>query len=222
MSAASDFNETDNLDLIVRIQMRQFDVVLDTRKAAIRVRGTIEREILAGDPGAAVVLDFRGVRAATVTFVDECLGVLLANHATRYYGNHPILAVNANEDVSETIAVTLATRKLALLHLKDPPELLGGDEILNQTLSKAWNLGRFTAGDLAGNMGLSPQAVNNRLKALVRRGALRRALVVPSGGGKEFVYAIPENRREKRRASPHAGSKARKQATWPNRNVSPS
>jgi hypothetical protein len=202
MSAASQFSESDSLHVVVRIQMKQFDVVLDTRKAATRVRASIEREILAGEPGAAVVLDFRGVRAATVTFIDECIGVLLANHATRYYGNRPILAVNANEDVRETIAVTLASRKLALLHLMDPPELLGGDEILNQTLSEAWNLGRFTAGDLAGNMGLSPQAVNNRLKALVRRGALRRALVVPSGGGKEFVYAIPENKNEKRRSSP--------------------
>jgi len=222
MSAASEFTESDSLDVVVRIQMKQFDVILDTRRAAIKVRTTIEHEILLGDPGAAVVLDFRGVRAATVTFVDECLGVLLANHATRYYGNHPILAVNANEDVSETIAVTLANRKLALLHLKNPPELLGGDEILNQTLSKAWNLGRFTAGDLAGNMGLSPQAVNNRLKALVRRGALRRALVVPSGGGKEFVYAIPENKRERRRSSPPVESKVHQQPTWPNRNMSSS
>lgn len=190
--------------------MKLFGQILDTRKGAVRVRAAIEREILTGDPGAAVVLDFRGVRIATVTFVDECLGVLLANHATRNYGNHPILAVNANEDVRETIAMTLAVRKLALLHLMDPPQLLGGDEILNQTLSQAWNLGRFTAGDLAGNMGLSPQAVNNRLKALVRRGALRRALVIPSGGGKEFVYAVPDNKKEGRRGSrldPWSGAK---------------
>jgi hypothetical protein len=211
MSAASQFSESDSLDFVVQIQMKQFGAILDTRKAATKVRTSIEREILAGEPGAAVVLDFRGVRAATVTFVDECIGVLMANHATRYYGNHPILAIKANEDVRETIAVTLANRKLALLHLMDPPELLGGDEILNQTLSKAWNLGRFTAGDLAGDMGLSPQAVNNRLKALVRRGALRRALVVPTGGGKEFVYAIPESKREKRRSSslgPDRGAKS--------------
>jgi hypothetical protein len=201
MSAASDFSESASLDLVVRIQMKRFGQILDTRKSATKVRVSIEREILAGEPGAAVVLDFHGVRATTVTFVDECIGVLLANHATRYYGNHPILAVRANEDVRETIAVTLANRKLALLLLMDPPQLLGGDEILNQTLSQAWNLGRFTAGDLAGNMGLSPQAVNNRLKALVRRGALRRALVVPSGGGKEFVYAVPQSKEETRRGA---------------------
>lgn len=221
MSAASQFSESDSLDVVVRIQMKQFGVILDTRKAALKVRTSIEHEILAGEPGAAVVLDFRGVRAATVTFVDECIGVLLANHATRYYGNHPILAIKANEDVRETIAVTLANRKLALLHLMDPPELLGGDEILNQTLSKAWNLGRFTAGDLAGNMGLSPQAVNNRLKALVRRGALRRALVVPSGGGKEFVYAIPENKREESRSSSRRPD-GRAKSGLPNRGMTPS
>lgn len=178
--------------------MKQFDVILDTRKNAVRIRTSIERELLDGDLGAAVVLDFKGVRVATVSFVDECIGVFLSNHASGFYGSHPVLAVNANEDVRETIAVTLAHRKLALLHMMDPPELLGGDEILNQTLSEAWTLGRFTAGDLAGSMGLSPQAVNNRLKALVRRGALRRALVIPAGGGKEFVYAIPESKSEKR------------------------
>ncbi len=221
MSAASQFSESDSLAVVVRIQMKQFGVILDTRKAALKVRTSIEHDILAGEPGAAVVLDFRGVRAATVTFVDECIGVLLANHATRYYGNHPILAIKANEDVRETIAVTLANRKLALLHLMDPPELLGGDEILNQTLSKAWNLGRFTAGDLAGNMGLSPQAVNNRLKALVRRGALRRALVVPSGGGKEFVYAIPENKGEESRSSSRRPD-GRAKSGLPNRGMTPS
>ena len=200
MSAASDFRESDSLNRVVRVRMKQFDVILDTRKNAIRIRTSIEREILDGDPGAAVVLDFKGVRVATVSFVDECIGVFLSNHASGFYGNHPVLAVNANEDIRETIAVTLAQRKLALLHMMDPPELLGGDEILNQTLSEAWTLGRFTAGDLAGSMGLSPQAVNNRLKALVRRGALRRALVIPAGGGKEFIYAIPENKSEKRAA----------------------
>jgi hypothetical protein len=205
MSAASDFTESDSLVPVVRVQMKLFGEILDTRKGATKVRVSIEREIVAGEPGAAVVLDFGGVRVATVTFVDECIGVLLANHATRYYGNHPILAVRANEDVRETIAVTLANRKLALLLVMDPPQLLGGDEILNQTLSQAWNLGRFTAGDLAGNMGLSPQAVNNRLKALVMRGALSRALVVPSGGGKEFVYAVPKGKAEKRASEAFRG-----------------
>jgi hypothetical protein len=112
---------------------------------SVRSRLTGESSILDGDPGAAVVLDFKGVRVATVSFVDECIGVFLSNHASGFYGNHPVLAVNANEDIRETIAVTLAHRKLALLHMMDPPELLGGDEILNQTLSEAWTLGRFTA-----------------------------------------------------------------------------
>jgi STAS-like domain of unknown function (DUF4325) len=198
MNATSRFSESDTLDL-VRVQMKQFGEVLDTRKGGNKARLSIEQEILSGSLGAAVVLDFRGVRAATVSFIDECIGVLLANHAIGYYGNHPVLALNANEDVRETIAVTLAHRKLALLHLMDPPELLGGDEILNQTLREAWNLGKFTAGDLAGNMGISPQAVNNRLKALFRRGALHRMLIIPPKGGKEFVYTIPEGVIKKRR-----------------------
>jgi len=200
MPVPSRFSEGDTLDL-VRVQMKQFGEVLDTRKAAVKARTSIEHEILTGPENAALVLDFRGVRATTVSFVDECIGLLLAGRALGYYGNHPVLAVKANEDVRETLGLTLKSRKLALLHLMDPPELLGGDEILNQTLHEAWSLGRFTAGDLAGNMGLSPQAVNNRLKALVRRGALRRALIVPPGGGKEFMYAIPDSGRRKRASS---------------------
>jgi hypothetical protein len=203
MTDHNNFSESDSLDL-VRVQMKHFGEVLDTRKGAVKARVSIEKDIQAGSLGAGVVLDFRGVRAATVSYIDECVGVLLAGRATGYYGNLPVLAVNANDDVRETIAVTLAHRKLALLHLMDPPELLGGDEILNQTLNKAWSLGKFTAGDLAGSMGLSPQAVNNRLTALVRRGALRRALIVPPGGGKEFIYAIPDSGAKRRRASTKA------------------
>lgn len=200
MSAASDFSESASLDFVVRVQMKQFGVILDTRKAAIKVRASIEREILAGEPGAAVVLDFRSVRAVTVSFSDECFGRLLADRSTGYLGSQPMLAIYANEDVRDTIGLTLAHRKLALLHLGDPPELLGGDTILNQTLTEAWQLRKFTAGDLAGSMGLTPQAVNNRLKALVLRGALHRNLVTPPGGGKEFLYIIPESGRKRRRA----------------------
>lgn len=203
MGAASQFSESDSLDLVVRIQMKQFGVILDTRKGAARARGLIEGEIKSGPPGAALVLDFRTVRAITVSFGDECIGKLLAARSLGYLGSQPVLAVNANEDVRETIGLTLAQRKLALLHIGDPPELLGGDAILNQTLTQAWQLPKFTAGDLAGSMGLTPQAVNNRLKALVRRGALYRDLVTPPGGGKEFLYVIPEHGRKGRAPASH-------------------
>lgn len=190
MSPFSVFRERDSLS-VVRVQMKTFSDVLD-RKLATRARANIERELTASAESEALVLDFRGVRAITVPFVDECLGVLLAGRATGYYGNQPVLAVNANDDVRETLALALAAKRLALLHASKPPELLGGDSMLRDTLREAWLLRTFTASDIADKLEISPQAANNRLSALVRRGALRRALVVPPGGGKEFLYAVPD------------------------------
>jgi hypothetical protein len=200
MSTFSEFRESASLHG-VRVSMKKFGDVLDTRRSAAKVRAGIEREVLSTSDGDVLVLDFKGVRAITVPFADECIGLLLAGRLTGYHGSHPVLAVNANEDVRDTLSLTLATRRLGLLHVAEPLELLGGDDLLNDTLSEAWAMGQFTASELAERLRVSPQAANNRLKALVSRGALRRALIVPSGGGKEFVYTVPEPDDARRRTT---------------------
>jgi hypothetical protein len=55
------------------------------------------------------VLDLAGVRAMTVPFTEASIGQLLAGRMTSYYENHPILAVNANEDVRGGISRRLRT-----------------------------------------------------------------------------------------------------------------
>jgi hypothetical protein len=176
----------------MRESMAEHDDVLETRSRGEEVRWQIERKLATCSDSEVLVLDFAGVRAATVPFIEAAVGQLLAGRMTGYYENHPVLAVNANEDVRATLALTLSHHRLALLYLGNPPELLGGDPILNETLQQAWELGKFSAMDMAERLRVSPQAANNRLKALVGRGALRRMLIVPPGGGKEFVYAVPE------------------------------
>ena len=50
----------------------------------------------------------------------------------------------------------------------------------------------FRVSELAERLNLSAPATNNRRRALWRRGAVARKLVIPPGGGKEFVYRFPE------------------------------
>lgn len=178
----------------VRIAMKDFgdDGVLVTRESGASARHDIERRIHGLTAGHPVALDFANVLAISVPFADECLGQLLSGRLAGYYEDQPILAVNASPDVRETVAAALRPRRLVLLGVSDgEAELIGGDPMLNSTMEAAQRLGSFTALQLAEELGLSPQAANNRLKTLARAGALARTRVVPSRGGKEFAYEVP-------------------------------
>jgi hypothetical protein len=209
----SALRESDTL-AFMRVPMAKYSTqgVLDTRSRGADARWDIERRLATSCDDEALVMDFEGVRAVTVPFVEECVGKLLAGRAISYYDDHPVLAINANDDVRDTVAVALANRRLALLHASGPPMLLGGDDILNSTLRVAWPMQHFTANEVADRLGISAQAANNRLKALVARGALHRALTVPAGGGKEFAYTVPEPEVSPARAT-HKRPATRRRAT---------
>ena len=67
------------------------------------------------------------------------------------------------------------TTGLYVLALGDgEPDLPGGDSVLDETIAKAVELEELTVSRLATELGLSPQAVDNRLTAFVRAGALSR------------------------------------------------
>lgn len=169
--------------------------VLATRESGAEARQDLAR--LFDDPGlqpdAVVAIDFEGVVVVSVPFADEFLGPLLSERLAGYYEDHPILAINANEDVRETIDVVLRQKRLHLLGISErgTPELLGGDDFLELTLSAALTAGTFNASQLARIMGTTPQAMNNRLKTLLRSGALRRTRVLPTRGGRQFEYQVP-------------------------------
>jgi hypothetical protein len=170
------------------------DGVLDTRAAGERALSDLERAIAARPDHAVIALDFSGVRAITVPFADASLGRLLTGRVAGFYEDQPIVLVDANEDVRETIALALRYRNLVALVLGSggPPRLLGADEVLEKTMNAALELQDFSVIDLASRLNLTPQAANNRLRHLMRNGALERERVNPRSGGREFRYRVPD------------------------------
>jgi hypothetical protein len=168
--------------------------VLVTREDAMRARHDLEH-LLAGSalgPGTPLELDFSEVIAISVPFADEMLGQLLAGRLSGYYEDHPVIATNLSSEVAETVDLALRHRRLQLLALTEgEARLLGADELLEQTLRAAFQAGQFRASQLAEQLALSPQAMNNRLKMLLRSGAVRRERTPTPRGGKEFSYEVP-------------------------------
>lgn len=181
---------------LVKIAMREYEAsegVLAGRDRGDSAWRDIERRIAKVDDDHLVALDFEGVRAISVPFADACLGRLLSGKLSGFYEDHPLAFLNADEDVRETISAALQLRNLfALCLASDGPHLLGGDETLIQTMQAAFELRNFSVHQLADELRLSPQAANNRLRALTRSGALQRERVHPRHGGREFRYRVPE------------------------------
>jgi predicted DNA-binding transcriptional regulator len=64
--------------------------------------------------------------------------------------------------------------------------ILGGELLLLEERKE------LLAEEVAQELGISPQAANNRLRALVRVGLSDRVRVDPKRGGKRYLYALPE------------------------------
>ena len=125
-------------------------------------------------------------------FADSFFVPLLSGWLAGYYDEHPVVVFGANEEVTETVDAALRLRNMGVISVNDETTLLGGEPALRETVKVAAKLGRFSATQLGVELGLTPQAANNRLKALVRMGALVRIPVAVPGGGREFQYALPE------------------------------
>jgi hypothetical protein len=167
------------------------DGLLATRQQAEAIRSELQAELLAHRSAAdPVAIDMRGIKAMSFPFADSFFGPLLAGWLSGYYDEHPIVVFGANEDVAETVDAALKLRNMGVVSVGDETRLLGGERALRETIQLAANLGRFSATQLGVELGVSPQAVNNRLKALVRMGALEREPVVVPGGGREFMDRV--------------------------------
>jgi|SRR5664280_2739379 len=167
------------------------DGLLATREQAETIRSELQAELLAHRSGAEpVAIDLRGIAAMSFPFADGFFGPLLAGWLSGYYDEHPIIVFGANEGVAETVDAALKLRNMGVISVGDETKLLGGEPALRDTIAVAANLGRFSATQLGVELGVSPQAVNNRLKALVRMGALVRVPVAVPGGGREFEYRV--------------------------------
>lgn len=180
---------------LMKVSMREYESsegVLAGRDAGDRAWRDIEHRLRKVHPDEVVALDFDAINVISVPFADACLGRLLSGKVGGFYEEHPLVLWNADEDVRETIAATLKLRHLVALSLSsNGAQLLGADDVLSQTMGAAVELGDFSVLDLAEQLNLSPQAANNRLRALTRSGALHRHRVNPRHGGREFRYRVP-------------------------------
>jgi hypothetical protein len=181
----------------VQISMDQFgeEGVLTGADSGTRARAAIERSIQRLEDDQAVFLDFSGVRAVSVPFIDASIGRLLSGRVAGYYETHPIVIYRAIVDVRQTIDATLRLHHLHALALGggSGAELLGADEVLATTMREAVRLRNFNVHQLAESLDLTPQAANNRLRLLLRSGALQRERAKPERGrgGREFRYRVP-------------------------------
>jgi hypothetical protein len=169
------------------------DGVLMGRAQGDKARSVLQAELLAHRSGSEPVgIDLRDIKAMSFPFADSFFTPLLSGWLTGYYAEHPIVVFGANEEVVETIEATLTLRNMGVISVSDETDvqLLGGEPALRSTIEVAARLGKFSATQLGLELGLTPQAANNRLKALVRMGALVREPVAVPGGGREFAYRV--------------------------------
>jgi hypothetical protein len=173
-------------------RIADWNVFLATRERGRRVLTDVESHLAKVEPGAALALDFAGVEGITVSFGDEFLAKLLLARAAGDRDDRGLFIEGANEDVWETLDTVLERRKISAVGLEVTGRLaiLGVRNWLPETLDAAVELRAFSAAALADRLSISPQAANNRLKALVATGAVVRERVVPEGGGKEFGYSV--------------------------------
>lgn len=165
--------------------------LLTTRSDGESNRRRLEAEIESQQLNFLEV-SFDGVDALTISFADEFLGRLLTELQSAVREPIPVLVTGLNEDTAVELDVVLERRKLiAACFLNGDLRLLGGDRYLKLTYSAAARLHRFTPGQLAIEIDASVQNVNNRLKRLITAGALQRARVSVSGGGREYEYRVP-------------------------------
>jgi len=164
---------------------------LATRSKGREIREELEDRISLEHPDE-VIIDFTGVEAMTISFADEFLGRFYASLATGDVPAPAALLAGLNEENLATVSICLERRELAAAAIINGKlALLSALDFLAETYKHALSLGTFSALDLAEQLAITPQNVNNRLKRLVEAGAIRRRRVVTGRGGKEFTYTAP-------------------------------
>jgi hypothetical protein len=160
---------------------------------ASREKGrAVGAELIAALHDSSLLLDFTGVEVVTPPFFAEVLQALAGplRHADT---THLLVISGMNEDVRETLAVSLDRAKMALATLEQGQlDLLGGTTQLRETLAAVAKLGRsFDASELANRLALKLPNLNARLTALVEAGALRRERDPEAQRGVKYRYTAP-------------------------------
>lgn len=162
------------------------------RDRAAETRSRLEHDLAASAPIDELIIDFHGVEAMTNSFADELIGKFYVAFAAGDVAVSTVRLTGLNEETRDAISVCLERRKLAAVD-SDNGALIGQAAAIEDTYSRAVQLGEFRAADIADSMQISLTNANNRLKRLVDAGALHRERVAsPEHGGKEFTYRVPE------------------------------
>lgn len=169
--------------------------LLATRELGDAARSALQHALLAKAPDAPIGIEVGDIEAMSFPFADSFFGPLLSGWITGYYDEHPIVVLGANRAVAETIDAALRLLNMGVISVggERDTELLGGEPALRETIAVAAKLGgKFSATQLGLELGVTPQAMNNRLKALIRMGALVRVPVAVPGGGRVFEYRVSD------------------------------
>lgn len=161
-----------------------------TRQAALQIRVRISKELSSLQAGEILELDLAGVEAMTISYADELVAKIVAERKALGSADSYFLLSRASEEIAETVAVALERRGLIAAHrdTKGSFCLLAASPQLEETFEVARELEKFTASDLAAELGLTLPAANNRIKALAEVGIVTRSRHAPSHGGRQFLY----------------------------------
>lgn len=169
------------------VALRAHGRVLGTRKLGSEL-ATALRERVAATEGV-VLVDFDGVDVASSPVLDEIACALRA--AIRDNPGRFVVLTNLNEDVYDTLLLVVERRDMSLAMLRDDElRLIGGRRHLDETLTGAQELGKFTAAQLADRLELKLPNLHQRLVRLQAAGAVTRVERV-GGPQRALVFATP-------------------------------
>jgi hypothetical protein len=164
---------------------------LTNRPEGEQLREDLEQQLQQVHAGEVVEISFAKVDAMIGSATDEFLGKLLTARGAGDLPDVAFVISGLNDNTRFEIELCLARRNAAVAARTDQGvELLGGDNYLKDTFARAASRVEFRASDLADELRVTPQNMNNRLKRLVDDGALLRERD-RDANGKQFIYRVP-------------------------------
>jgi hypothetical protein len=169
---------------------------LATRGKAREMRSELDEHVRSNPDCSAVVVNFDGVEAMTISVADEFLGRFILDRSTDPAAAFGVLVIGLNEETLEAVTVCLERRGLAVAAIVcGKLRLVAAPEYLVESFKAAVTLGSFRASALAAKLNVSLPNANNRLKRLAALGALHKQRVAPTErGGKEYLYTAPDTK----------------------------
>ena len=166
------------------------DETLWTRPTA-RVKRAALLEVLAeASPGQTVVIDAEGLQAFDHSFASEFFSKTLRELPVSYPGVF-LIVEHLGEFPIESLEVTLERDKqILMVRVEEGLKLLGDHRPADQEMidALAASPGPATAAALSAQLGVTINAMNERLAKLTRFGLVYRVEETSSAGRRQFAY----------------------------------